>query len=237
MGAVVLTVDLAILAHAGNSTGNGWHVLLIRRGTEPFRDRWALPGGKVGTEEDAPAAACRELREETGVHITGTELVPVSWHTAPDRDPRGRHVSLVYAVLLPVLPGVRGGDDAADAWWQPLPPRPDAFPDAAAEGRFAFDHAAVLRDVLHDAPHGPSPGPRVREATPADGPEIRRLLRAHGRSGGEPTRVAALGGFLLGCALPHDEVLVHPRWQGLGVEEQLTGHDEPHSPSRPGRRS
>lgn len=245
MGAVVLTVDLAVLAHAGSgagngsgdSSGNGWHVLLIRRGTEPFRGRWALPGGKVRTEEDAPAAACRELREETGVHITAAELAPVSWHTAPDRDPRGRYVSLVYAVLLPALPCVRGGDDAAEAWWQPLPARPDSFPGTAgeerAEERFAFDHAAVLREVLHGAPHGPSAVPHVREATAADGPEIRRLLRAHGRTEGDPPRVAALGGFLVGCALPRGEVLVHPRWQGLGVEEQLTGEDRPRQGRHP----
>ncbi|GHF38389.1 NUDIX domain-containing protein [Streptomyces morookaense] len=231
MGAVVLTVDLAVLAHDGNSAGNGWHVLLVRRGTEPFRGRWALPGGKVRAGEDAPAAACRELREETGVQVAPAELAPVSWHTAPDRDPRGRYVSLVYAVLLPALPGARGGDDAAEAWWQPLPAPPDGFPGAATEERFAFDHAAVLLEVLHRAPHGPSAVPHVREATAADGPEVRRLLRAHGRTAGEPTRVAALGGFLVGCALPHDEVLVHRRWQGLGVEGQLTGEDR----SRQGR--
>lgn len=229
MAAVVLTVDLAVLAHAGH----GWHILLIRRGTEPFRGRWALPGGKVRAEEDAAAAACRELREETGVHVTTAELAPVSWHTAPARDPRGRYVSLVYAVLLPALPCVRGGDDAAEAWWQPLPARPDAFPGAAAEEGFAFDHAAVLREVLHGAPHGPSAVPHVREATAADGPEVRRLLRAHDRSAGEPTRVAALGGFLVGCALPRDEVLVHPRWQGLGVEGQLTGEDQPRQGQHP----
>ncbi|MFI1962715.1 NUDIX domain-containing protein [Streptomyces pathocidini] len=225
-----------MLAHDGDN----WHILLVRRGKEPFQGRWALPGGKVGADEDATTAARRELQEETGLRATDTELIPLSWRTSPDRDPRGRYVSLVYAALLPQPQQVHGGGDAAAAWWQPLPVPPRGFPDPAAEQHFAFDHAAILRELLPAAPHGRSAVPHIREATAADGQEIRRLLKSHalgdGAAGhpatgglGPRTHVAALGSFLVGCAgLPpngdpaaKDRILVHPRWQGRGIEQEL----------------
>ncbi|MEU2431542.1 NUDIX hydrolase [Streptomyces sp. NPDC007861] len=236
MSAVILAVDLVVLAHGGGS----WHILLVRRGKEPFQGRWALPGGKVGPGEDATTAARRELLEETGLHAADTELIPQSWHTSPNRDPRGRYVSLVYAALLPQPQRVRGGQDAAEAWWQPLPAAPKRFPPPEAEHHFAFDHAAILRELLPAAPHGPSAVPHVREATEADSREIQRLLTSHALADGTAddtaagqrsprTHVAALGSFLVGCAgrLPNgdpaakDRILVHPRWQGRGIEQEL----------------
>ncbi|MFD7666821.1 NUDIX domain-containing protein [Streptomyces sp. NPDC059788] len=246
MSATVLTADLVVLAHDNDS----WHLLLIRRGKNPFEGRWALPGGKVGADEDATTAARRELREETGLRATDTDLVPLTWRTAPDRDPRGRYVSLVYAALLPRPKRVRGGDDAAHAWWQPLPTPPDGFPDTEAGQDLAFDHAAVLREVLPAAPPGRSAVPQIREATEADSREIRRLLTAHApadttvagtaaapaaRQVARPGRwplVAALGGFLVGCADAGDRILVHPRWQGRGIEQQLAAAQAKESPLR-----
>ncbi|MGA4844021.1 NUDIX domain-containing protein [Streptomyces sp. G45] len=229
MSTTVLTADLVVLAH-----DDGWHLLLVRRRKEPFQGRWALPGGKVDAHEDAATAARRELREETGLDATDADLVPLTWRTAPDRDPRGRYVSLTYAALLPTAPRVRGGDDAAAAWWQPLPAPPDHFPDAGAERRLAFDHAAILREALSAAPRDRSAAPHIRAATGADRRAIRRLLGARAPADpasdrGAPTHVAALGGFLVGCAGPPPtgraaappRVVVHPRWQGRGIEERL----------------
>ncbi|MFH8407003.1 NUDIX domain-containing protein [Streptomyces sp. NPDC018019] len=249
MSATVLTVDLVVLAH-----DDGWHLLLVRRGKDPFAGRWALPGGKVGAGEGATAAARRELEEETGLRATATDLVPLTWRTAPDRDPRGRYVSLVHAVLLPQRQQVRGGDDAAAAWWQPLPVPPYGFPDAGAERHLAFDHAAILREVLPAAPPDRSAVPRVRAATEADSREIRRLWQAHAPAGGtvgvptthpadgpgRRTLVAALGGFLVGCTgAPHGSgpaaegpALVRPRWQGRGIEQQLAAAQAKESPPR-----
>ncbi|MFK8844153.1 NUDIX domain-containing protein [Streptomyces sp. Ac-502] len=246
MSATVLTADLVVLAHEAGS----WHLLLVRRGKDPFEGRWALPGGKVGADEDATAAARRELREETGLQVADSELIPLTWRTAPDRDPRGRYVSLVYAALLPQPQQVHGGDDAAAAWWQPLPVPVDSFPDAAAEPHLAFDHAGILREVLASASLGRSSVPHIREATAADHREFLRLLQTHTPAGhsaagapapgpGRRMHVAALGSFLVGCAglLPPGtpaatgQVLVHPRWQGRGIEEQLAAaHAKESSP-------
>ena len=54
-----LTADIILLV--------GHEVLLIRRGHDPFRGSWALPGGFVDAGEVVLAAAERELMEETGV--------------------------------------------------------------------------------------------------------------------------------------------------------------------------
>jgi len=61
----IATVDLAILA----VSEAGLEVLLMRRGVEPFAGHWALPGGwiHVGEDADLEAAACRVLKEKTGV--------------------------------------------------------------------------------------------------------------------------------------------------------------------------
>ena len=58
-----VTVDLVIFTIADNDL----KVLLIRRGGEPFKGRWALPGGSVEIGESLEKAAARELKEEAGV--------------------------------------------------------------------------------------------------------------------------------------------------------------------------
>ncbi|MEM7040795.1 MAG: NUDIX hydrolase, partial [Bacteroidota bacterium] len=58
-----LTVDCVVFGW----DGHGIKVLLIKRGIEPFRGSWALPGGFVQMDEDLEAAARRELTEETGL--------------------------------------------------------------------------------------------------------------------------------------------------------------------------
>lgn len=115
-------------------------VLLIERGTEPYRGRWALPGGFVDIDEDLQDAAVRELAEETGINASG--LRQLGTYGAPDRDPRMRVVSVVFWTLLDDLGEPNGGDDAAHAFVVPVA---EALADPA---RLAFDHHQILTDAV-----------------------------------------------------------------------------------------
>ena len=127
-------------ADAVVTTTDGY-VLLIERGWAPFKGAWALPGGHVDPGETSRAAAARELAEEAGVYAAQGELTQLGVWDEPDRDPRGRHVTVAYH--LTVLPGtiIEAGDDAARAQWWPM----SALPP------LAFDHAAIIAEVHRHA--------------------------------------------------------------------------------------
>jgi len=55
----------------------GGRVVLIRRGKEPLRGRWVIPGGTVELGETLPEALVREMREETGLVVRPREIVLV----------------------------------------------------------------------------------------------------------------------------------------------------------------
>lgn len=115
--------------------GTRLKVLLIERGLEPYKGRWAFPGGFVKMDEDADEGARRELREETGL----AEAYMEQFHTfsAPHRDPRERVISIAYYALVRMR-DVTAGDDAAKARWFSL----DEVP------QLAFDHDLILRKAL-----------------------------------------------------------------------------------------
>ena len=60
----------AVLIHEGK-------VLLIRRGKEPLRGRWVVPGGTVEVGETLEEALVREIQEETGLIVRPVEVVTV----------------------------------------------------------------------------------------------------------------------------------------------------------------
>lgn len=128
-----VTVDM-VLCTVG--TNGALQVLLIQRKHDPFAGRWALPGGFVDEHEDLPAAARRELREETGVAID--RIVQVGAYGTPGRDPRGHTVGVAFlAVAGPEDVAAVAGDDAADCRWFPAHRPPP----------LAFDHGEILRDA------------------------------------------------------------------------------------------
>jgi 8-oxo-dGTP diphosphatase len=124
-----LTVDCVVFGYDESEL----RVLLIQRGLEPFKGRWALPGGFVRVEETVDEAARRELSEEAG--LTNVFLEQLYTFGAIDRDPRERVVSVAYYALVKLAAhATKAATDAADARWFPISKVP----------KLAFDHANIL---------------------------------------------------------------------------------------------
>jgi 8-oxo-dGTP diphosphatase len=133
-----VTVDIVVLSVVERRLC----ALVVRRGSAPFEGAWALPGGFVDPDEDLEQAARRELDEETAV--PGVErLEQLGAYGDPDRDPRGRIVSVAWLAAVPAGPQVQGGSDAASAQWRPLAQLDDE--------ELAFDHHRILRDAVRRA--------------------------------------------------------------------------------------
>jgi 8-oxo-dGTP diphosphatase len=93
-------------------------VLLVRRGKPPAEDLWAIPGGRVEIGETLPAAAEREIFEETGITIHA--LKPVYTFDVIERDSSDRirfHYVIVDLIADYVRGDIRAGDDASAARW------------------------------------------------------------------------------------------------------------------------
>ncbi|RBQ15072.1 NUDIX hydrolase [Spongiactinospora rosea] len=139
---VMLAVDLVILTLRRSRL----HILLVERGVEPYRGALALPGGFLRhPEEEIPAAARRELAEETDLDIENVHLEEFRVYGTPGRDPRGRVVSVAFLAIAPRLPEPTAGTDAAAARWQPV----DGV--LAGDVRLAFDHRRIAADGVERA--------------------------------------------------------------------------------------
>jgi ADP-ribose pyrophosphatase YjhB (NUDIX family) len=127
---VILTVREGVLS-----------TLLVRREAPPFAGTPSLPGGFVLPNEDLIDTATRELVDETGLTVAGHHLEQLGSYAAPDRDPRGRVLSVGHLALVPDLPDpdVRA-DGVVSAW----------YPVADVVG-LAFDHDRILADGVERA--------------------------------------------------------------------------------------
>lgn len=108
-------------------------VLIERRN---FPHGWALPGGFVDVGERVEQAAIREAAEETGLRVALRLLLGV--YSAPDRDPRGHTVGLVFIGEAHGEP--QAADDAA---------RIGIYRPTDVPKQLAFDHAQILADYQH----------------------------------------------------------------------------------------
>jgi len=122
-----ITVDVVV--------SDGTKVVLIKRGNDPFKDMWALPGGFIEYGETVEKAALREVKEETGLDVQLEGLLGV--YSNPDRDPRGHTISIVFFATKK-KGKLKAGSDASDAM-EALLSKTDGL-------KLAFDHAVILED-------------------------------------------------------------------------------------------
>jgi 8-oxo-dGTP diphosphatase len=132
-----VTVDVVILTMADGVL----HVLLVRRGEEPFKSMWATPGGFKRPDETLDEAARRELSEETGVDVASL-LTQFGAYGDPGRDPRMNVVTVAYLAVLREVGAIVAGTDATDA---ALVPVSDIVEERI---ELAFDHMRIVRDAI-----------------------------------------------------------------------------------------
>jgi 8-oxo-dGTP diphosphatase len=135
--AFAVTVDVVILTMSEGTL----HMLLVRRGEEPFQGVWAIPGGFKRPTETLDEAARREPVEETGVDVPSL-LTQFGAYGDPERDPRLNVVTIAYLAVLRDVGAVVAGTDAADA---ALVPVSDVL---KRKIDLAFDHLQIVRDAI-----------------------------------------------------------------------------------------
>ncbi|MDC8004327.1 NUDIX domain-containing protein [Aureisphaera galaxeae] len=130
---IKLTVDAVVFGYEEGEIS----VLLIERKYDPHQGAWAIPGGFVLEGESLEDAVERELREETGVRINYLEQLYT--FGAPERDPRGRVVTVAYFGLVrPTAFQLKASTDAKEAQWFNIKELPD----------LAFDHDYILTAAI-----------------------------------------------------------------------------------------
>ena len=135
--AFAVTVDVVILTMSDGVL----HVMLVRRGEDPFRGSWAVPGGFKRPDETLADAARRELAEETGVDVPSL-LTQFGAYGDPGRDPRMNVVTVAFLAVLRDVGEIVAGTDAAHA---ALVPASDSLEERI---QLAFDHLTILRDAV-----------------------------------------------------------------------------------------
>ena len=129
----MVTADAVVFAFSEGRP----HLLLIQRKRDPYKDRWALPGGFVEIDEDLPDGVARELAEETG--LTNVALEQFRAFGRPGRDPRGRTITIAYfGITEQDRQPIKAADDAADVRWFDI----DNLPP------MAFDHDEIIRHAI-----------------------------------------------------------------------------------------
>ena len=129
---ISVAVDAVVF---GYSAEDGVSVLLIRRKYEPFKQKWALPGGFVQPDESLETSVQRELQEEAGIRVQYLEQLYS--FGKPDRDPRRRIISITYFAVVrsSLYSQLKASTDADSAQWFPMQELP----------ALAFDHRDILR--------------------------------------------------------------------------------------------
>lgn len=132
-----IVVDIVVMADSGTK------FLLVERKNDPWKGLLALPGGFVEYDEEIADAARRELAEETGLINVNTPQF-VGYYDWPERDPRGRVVSMAFLVDYgDNTPDVTGMDDVCNAQWHET--EMIYMMDTA---KIAADHCQIIKDAI-----------------------------------------------------------------------------------------
>jgi ADP-ribose pyrophosphatase YjhB (NUDIX family) len=143
-------------------------ILLLRMTSAPYTGKWALPGGRIASDETVERAAAREVADKTD--LRGFWFEQVYTFSAPDRDARGRCVSVLHMTLIPPTSQLRTTDKYSAIGWFPISRLPP----------LAFDHRDMVALALANLRARLYASPVARELLPATFTlgELQRLYQA-----------------------------------------------------------
>jgi ADP-ribose pyrophosphatase YjhB (NUDIX family) len=104
----------AVVVHRGR-------VLLVKRGHQPLKGKWSLPGGMLELGESLTQGVAREVREETGLNVEAIELIELIDRIHKESGPSGERVRYHYVIadyLCRVVGGtLQAASDATGVRW------------------------------------------------------------------------------------------------------------------------
>lgn len=147
-----VTVDNVILGWENDQV----KLLLIQRKANPFRGKYALPGGFIDKNEDTLEAVIREVKEEVSIQLDSDCVEQLKTIATPNRDPRTWIITVAHLTYLPDMSQVKvvANDDARSAEWVSL--------EVTKEGELrlfgkkgqldlselAFDHKEIIEEAV-----------------------------------------------------------------------------------------
>ena len=130
-----VTTDCVVFGRDGDSL----KVLLIERGNEPFKGKWALPGGYIRISETLDDAALRILKEKTNVQ--NIYLEQLYTFGDPLRHPTSRVITCAYFALIrsdDIVLSFEENTEITEVKWHPVNSLP----------ALAFDHKEIIEYSL-----------------------------------------------------------------------------------------
>jgi 8-oxo-dGTP diphosphatase len=112
------------------------NILLIQRKNEPFKGKWALPGGFIEERETLEQCVSREVEEETG--LSDIKFYQLEAFSQPERDPRHRTITVAFWGFCKNSSNLNPGSDALTAKWFGINELPE----------LAFDHDQIIKKAL-----------------------------------------------------------------------------------------
>jgi 8-oxo-dGTP diphosphatase len=128
-----LAVDIVVFGYQQRTLS----ILLLNRNEAPFKDIWTLPGAFLQMDERLKDTCSRVLKTKLG--MDEVYLEQLYSYDEPERDPRGRVISVAhYALINPKNVAIAAGTMANDVKWFDIKQMPE----------LAFDHAAIFTQAL-----------------------------------------------------------------------------------------